>query len=237
MSRWTLKIQIVWSCPSRYLCNKYFFVFITSTLLIIRECQTSSPLSSLWWKTKLTLFGALSASWTGWPPTLSSTRLVINWFSMYVYVFFAGRHEEATGGVVSHPEVCRPCLLQLPWCKGSSVIPYSYSLTQITMTCVIFSFQESGNLYFCFRWLLIWFKREFSFPDTCSLWEALWTKMWVPLSGIHISIYYNVDTNSYLLFYLSLNMRYPLSICTFLSQLPIYESRDNHNTTNICRPR
>ena len=39
--------------------------------------------------------------------------------------------------------------------------------------------QESGNLYFCFRWLLIWFKREFSFPDTCTLWEALWTKMWV----------------------------------------------------------
>ena len=38
--------------------------------------------------------------------------------------------------------------------------------------------KESGNLYFCFRWLLIWFKREFSFPDTCSLWEALWTKMW-----------------------------------------------------------
>ena len=58
-----------------------------------------------------------------------------------------------------------------------SVIPYCYSLRQITMTCVIFSFQESGNLYFCFRWLLIWFKREFSFPDTCSLWEALWTKM------------------------------------------------------------
>ena len=98
-----------------------------------------------------------------------------------VDVFFAGRHEEATGGVVPHLEVCRPCLLQLPWCKGSSVIPYSYSLTQITMTCVIFSFQESGNLYFCFRWLLIWFKREFSFPDTCSLWEALWTKMWVQL--------------------------------------------------------
>ena len=61
--------------------------------------------------------------------------------------------------------------------EGYSVIPYCYSLTQITMACVIFFFQESGNLYFCFRWLLIWFKREFSFPDTCSLWEALWTKM------------------------------------------------------------
>ena len=101
-----------------YLCNKYFFVFITFTFLIIRACQTSSPLSSLWWKTKLTLFGALSASWTGWPPTLSLTRFVSNAFFTDVYIFFAGRHEEATGGVVSHPEVCRPCLLQLPWCKG-----------------------------------------------------------------------------------------------------------------------
>ena len=94
-------------------------IFITFTFLIIRACQTSSPLSSLWWKTKLTLFGALLASWTGWPPTLSLTRLVFNWFSISVYIFFAGRHEEATGGVVSHLEVCRPCLLQLPWCKGS----------------------------------------------------------------------------------------------------------------------
>ena len=163
-------------------------IFITFTFLIIRACQTSSPLSSLWWKTKLTLFGALSASWTGWPLTLSLTRLVFNRFSIYVInVFFAGRHEEATGGVVSHLEVCRPCLLQLPWCKGSSVIPYSYSLTQNTMTCVIFSFQESGNLYFCFRWLLIWFKREFSFPDTCSLWEALWTKMWVEML-LHVQL-------------------------------------------------
>ena len=25
--------------------------------------------------------------------------------------------------------------------------------------------KESGNFYFCFRWLLIWFKREFSFED------------------------------------------------------------------------
>lgn len=25
--------------------------------------------------------------------------------------------------------------------------------------------KDSGNFYFCFRWLLIWFKREFSFED------------------------------------------------------------------------
>ena len=31
---------------------------------------------------------------------------------------------------------------------------------------------DSGNLYFCFRWLLICFKREFSFPDIMTLWEV-----------------------------------------------------------------
>jgi len=35
--------------------------------------------------------------------------------------------------------------------------------------------KESGNLYFCFRWLLIWFKREFQYGDTMTLWEVLWT--------------------------------------------------------------
>lgn len=32
--------------------------------------------------------------------------------------------------------------------------------------------QESGYLYFCFRWLLIRFKREFSFQDVLRLWEV-----------------------------------------------------------------
>ncbi|EDO50033.1 predicted protein, partial [Nematostella vectensis] len=35
---------------------------------------------------------------------------------------------------------------------------------------------DSGNLYFCFRWLLICFKREFSFDDIMTLWEAFWTQ-------------------------------------------------------------
>lgn len=35
---------------------------------------------------------------------------------------------------------------------------------------------DSGNLYFCFRWLLICFKREFSFPDIMTLWETLWSQ-------------------------------------------------------------
>uniref|UniRef100_A0A1A7X1Y0 TBC1 domain family member 15 n=1 Tax=Iconisemion striatum TaxID=60296 RepID=A0A1A7X1Y0_9TELE len=35
--------------------------------------------------------------------------------------------------------------------------------------------QESGYLYFCFRWLLIRFKRELSFQDVLRLWEVMWT--------------------------------------------------------------
>ncbi|GMS83564.1 hypothetical protein PENTCL1PPCAC_30656 [Pristionchus entomophagus] len=34
---------------------------------------------------------------------------------------------------------------------------------------------DSDDMYFCFRWLIVWFKREFSFEDTCKLWEVLWT--------------------------------------------------------------
>ena len=32
--------------------------------------------------------------------------------------------------------------------------------------------KDSNNLYFCFRWLLLRFKREFSFEDIQSLWEV-----------------------------------------------------------------
>lgn len=31
------------------------------------------------------------------------------------------------------------------------------------------------NLFFCFRWILIAFKREFPFDDVLRLWEVLWT--------------------------------------------------------------
>lgn len=32
--------------------------------------------------------------------------------------------------------------------------------------------QDSGYLYFCFRWLLIRFKRELGFQDVLRLWEV-----------------------------------------------------------------
>ncbi|KAL2101358.1 hypothetical protein ACEWY4_003119 [Coilia grayii] len=50
--------------------------------------------------------------------------------------------------------------------------------------CDYLDSQDSGSLCFCFRWLLIWFKREFSFEDILSLWEVMWTQL--PCSNFHL---------------------------------------------------
>ncbi|CAG8757967.1 10772_t:CDS:10 [Cetraspora pellucida] len=34
---------------------------------------------------------------------------------------------------------------------------------------------ESLNLFFCFRWILIWFKREFAWEKVLNIWEVLWS--------------------------------------------------------------
>jgi len=44
--------------------------------------------------------------------------------------------------------------------------------------------KDSGNLFFCFRWLLIWYKREFTYTDTMKLWEVIWTKK--PCKNFHL---------------------------------------------------
>ncbi|XP_077451908.1 TBC1 domain family member 15 [Stigmatopora argus] len=44
--------------------------------------------------------------------------------------------------------------------------------------------QDSGYLYFCFRWLLIRFKREFAFHDVLRLWEVMWTGL--PCRNFHL---------------------------------------------------
>ncbi|CAH0750484.1 unnamed protein product [Diatraea saccharalis] len=46
--------------------------------------------------------------------------------------------------------------------------------------------KDSGNMYFCFRWLLVWFKREFSHRDIMRLWEVLWTGL--PCNNFHLLI-------------------------------------------------
>ncbi|XP_055641100.1 TBC1 domain family member 15 [Toxorhynchites rutilus septentrionalis] len=45
---------------------------------------------------------------------------------------------------------------------------------------------QSENMYFCFRWLLVWFKREFSNDDIMHLWEVLWTNL--PCPNFHLFI-------------------------------------------------
>lgn len=43
---------------------------------------------------------------------------------------------------------------------------------------------DSGNMFFCFRWLLVWFKRELSQEDVMRLWEIMWTGL--PCQNFHL---------------------------------------------------
>ncbi|XP_053308128.1 TBC1 domain family member 17 [Spea bombifrons] len=52
--------------------------------------------------------------------------------------------------------------------------------------CDFLDSKDSGNFSFCFRWLLIWFKREFSFQDILLLWEVLWTGL--PCPNFHLLV-------------------------------------------------
>uniref|UniRef100_A0A5F8G2C7 TBC1 domain family member 17 n=1 Tax=Monodelphis domestica TaxID=13616 RepID=A0A5F8G2C7_MONDO len=54
------------------------------------------------------------------------------------------------------------------------------------LCCLPSDSQDSGSLCFCFRWLLIWFKREFPFPDVLRLWEVLWTGL--PGPNMHLLV-------------------------------------------------
>ncbi|XP_025420278.1 TBC1 domain family member 15-like isoform X1 [Sipha flava] len=45
---------------------------------------------------------------------------------------------------------------------------------------------DSSNMYFCFRWLLVLFKREFVHSDIMRLWEVLWTD--IPCANFHLLI-------------------------------------------------
>ncbi|XP_014219166.1 TBC1 domain family member 15 [Copidosoma floridanum] len=52
-----------------------------------------------------------------------------------------------------------------------------YSLLKVTepQLAQYLDRHESGNMFFCFRWLLVLFKREFNTVDIMKLWEILWT--------------------------------------------------------------
>jgi len=42
---------------------------------------------------------------------------------------------------------------------------------------------DALNLFFCYRWVLILFKREFPFDQVLRLWEALWAR---PADHLHL---------------------------------------------------
>uniref|UniRef100_A0A8D2IS81 TBC1 domain family member 17 n=1 Tax=Varanus komodoensis TaxID=61221 RepID=A0A8D2IS81_VARKO len=52
--------------------------------------------------------------------------------------------------------------------------------------CDFLDSKESGTLCFCFRWILIWFKREFAFSEVLQLWEVLWTEL--PCPNFHLLV-------------------------------------------------
>ena len=37
---------------------------------------------------------------------------------------------------------------------------------------------NANSLFFCFRWLIILFKREFSMPDVMFIWEVIWCQFY-----------------------------------------------------------
>ncbi|XP_017088977.2 small G protein signaling modulator 1 [Drosophila bipectinata] len=43
---------------------------------------------------------------------------------------------------------------------------------------------DSDNMYFCFRWLLVWYKRELNNDDVLKVWECLWTRL--PCPNFHL---------------------------------------------------
>lgn len=43
---------------------------------------------------------------------------------------------------------------------------------------------DSDNMFFCFRWLLVWFKREFTHDDILELWEIFYSSM--PCDNFHL---------------------------------------------------
>lgn len=47
---------------------------------------------------------------------------------------------------------------------------------------------DSLNLFFCFRWILISFKREFAFSQVIRLWEVLWTSYYSDQFNLFVAL-------------------------------------------------
>ena len=59
---------------------------------------------------------------------------------------------------------------------GTTYLPLHLPVVPYNLASRILTFfsesNDSSNMFFCFRWLLILFKREFSFSDVMRLWEV-----------------------------------------------------------------
>lgn len=79
---------------------------------------------------------------------------------------FAGLMEELEVNFQKNSEGMENQLVQL--CNLIKVMDYQfYSYLEDI---------EATNMYYCFRWILVRFKREFSLEDIKRLWEALFTE-------------------------------------------------------------
>ncbi|GJM86603.1 hypothetical protein PR202_ga02478 [Eleusine coracana subsp. coracana] len=79
---------------------------------------------------------------------------------------------------------CMPNYLHYPrLIYGSAVLVYANSFSYVPQLVELldpplhnyFRQNDCLNYFFCFRWVLIQFKREFSFDQIMVLWEVLWT--------------------------------------------------------------
>lgn len=82
---------------------------------------------------------------------------------------------------VVHSEWSQWAVLQMSFEYNRSILRTFLNEVLYLSSCITISLcilvrpsdsQDSGSLCFCFRWLLIWFKREFSFEDILILWEV-----------------------------------------------------------------
>uniref|UniRef100_A0A8C7M7M8 TBC1 domain family member 15 n=1 Tax=Oncorhynchus kisutch TaxID=8019 RepID=A0A8C7M7M8_ONCKI len=80
------------------------------------------------------------------------------------------------------------------WCFVSFMdhMVRNVALFCLVLFCVCFDLftlicpSDSGYMYFCFRWLLIRFKRELSYPDVLRMWEVMWTGL--PCQNFHLLV-------------------------------------------------
>ncbi|KAG5308860.1 TBC15 protein, partial [Acromyrmex insinuator] len=70
--------------------------------------------------------------------------------------------------------------------KGQLCQLYTLLCTTEPQLAYYLNRHDSGNMFFCFRWLLVLFKREFSAIDILKLWEILWTDL--PCKNFHLLV-------------------------------------------------